>query len=108
MLVQIKAHPDRATQDIRKLDVNRWNKLALPLSSLVFAMLAAPLGIRPHRGSNSVGLGLSILLIFLYWMVWRYTSQLAYQGSLTPLIGAFVADVLGVIAAVVLLKRAAK
>lgn len=108
LVTQVKAHPDRTMDEIRRLDVERWNKLALPLSSLVFAMLAAPLGIRPHRGSSSVGLGLSIFVIFIYWMVWRYTSQLAVQGSLTPIFGAFVADALGVIAAVVLLKRAAK
>ncbi len=104
----LRAHPDRPQEQIRDVDVDRWNKLALPFSSLVFALLAAPLGIRPHRSSSSVGFGLSVLLIFIYWMVWHYTSSLAIQGSLEPVVGAFLADALGVFAAVMLLRRAAK
>lgn len=103
-----KAHPDRSPEDIRKLETERWNKLALPLSSLVFAMLATPLGIRRQRSGSSVGLGLSIFVIFIYWMVWHYTSNLARQGSMAPIAGAFAADILGLIAAIILLKRAAK
>lgn len=103
----VKQHPDRPLEEIRQLEVNRWNKLAFPLSSLVFAMLAAPLGIRPHRSSSSVGFGLSILVIFMYYIVWHYTSQVAIQGSLDPLFGAFLADILGIITAFGFLRRAA-
>lgn len=108
LLKQVSGHPDRPEEEVRRLDVDRWNKLALPLSSLVFAMLAAPLGVRPHRSSSSVGLGLSIFLIFVYWLVWRYTSALAIQGTLAPVVGAFLADALGVAAALLMIKRAAK
>ena len=108
MVNYLKAHPDRPADQIRRMDVDRWNKLALPLSSLVFAMLAAPMAIRPQRTSSSVGLGMSILVIFLYWMVWHYTSALAIQGNLDAPVGAFAANVLGIAAAVALLKRAAK
>lgn len=103
----VKKHPDRPIDKIKELEINRWNKLAFPLSSLVFAMLAAPLGIRPNRSSSSVGFGLSILLIFMYYIVWHYTSQLSIQGTLDPLFGAFLADILGVVAALGLLKKSA-
>ncbi|MHB9035631.1 MAG: LptF/LptG family permease [Armatimonadota bacterium] len=108
MVKYLRAHPDRPLDKISQLDVDRWNKLALPISSLVFALLAAPLAIRPSRSGSSVGFGLSILLILIYWIIWRYTSSLAIQGDLAPIAGAFIADVLGIVAGVVLLKRAAK
>lgn len=108
MVKYVKAYPDRPMDKIRQLDVDRWNKIAVPLTSLIFALLAAPLGIRPHRSSSSVGLGLSILVIFLYWIVGRYTWSLAVQGNIAPAIGAFAPNLIGIIAAVVLLKRAAK
>jgi lipopolysaccharide export system permease protein len=108
MVNYLKQHPDRPAKEIRELDVGRWNKLALPLSSLVFAMLATPVAFRPQRSSSSVGLGLSMFLIFVYWMVWNYTSSMAIDGSLEPVVGAFAADVLGIGAALALLKRAAK
>lgn len=104
----IKANPDRPREKLLELEVDRWNKLSLPLSSLVFAMLATPMGIRPHRSTSSVGFGLSILVIFIYWMVWHYTSSLAVQGNIAPIVGAFLADVLGIAAAIALMRRAAK
>ena len=108
MVKYVRAYPDRPMDKIRQLDVDRWNKIAVPLTSMIFAMLAAPLGIRPHRSSSSVGLGLSILVIFLYWIVGRYTWSLAVQGNIAPAVGAFAPNLIGIIAAVVLLRRAAK
>ncbi|MGQ9454856.1 MAG: LptF/LptG family permease [Armatimonadota bacterium] len=108
LISYIKAHPDRPQDQIRQLEVDRWNRLALPLSSLVFAMLAAPLGVKPHRGGSSVGFGLSVLVIFIYWMLWHYTSALAVQGYILPVVGAFFADVLGVAVAVVLMRSIAR
>ncbi len=104
----LRMYPDRPINEIRQIDVDRWNKLSVPLTSLVFAMLAAPLGIRPHRSSSSVGLGLSILVIFLYYIVGRYTISLAVQGNVAPMVGAFAPNIIGLAAAFVLLRRAAK
>ena len=108
MVRYLKAYPDRPLDKIRQLDVDRWNKLAVPLTSLIFALLAAPLGIRPNRSSSSVGLGLSILVILLYWIVGRCTWGLAVQGNMPPIVGAFAPLILGVVAAFVLLRKAAK
>ncbi|MCX6343701.1 MAG: LptF/LptG family permease [Armatimonadetes bacterium] len=108
MVEQLKSNPTVNWEKIRECDVNRWNKFALPISSLVFALIAAPLGIRPSRSGSSVGFGLSILLILLYWIVWHFTSHLAIQGNLPAPAGAFMADVLGIIVALALIKRVAK
>lgn len=105
---RLHANPDRPMKDVRKFEVNRWNKLALPLSSLVFALLAAPLGIRPSRSGSSVGFGLSILLILIYWVVWHFTSHLAIEGNVPAVSGAFAADVLGILVALALIRRATK
>jgi len=108
MVKYLWAHPDRPWNDIRQFDVDRWNKIAIPLTSLIFAMLAAPLGIRPQRSSSGLGFGLSILVILLYWIVGRYTFSLAVQGNVGPVFGAFAPSILGVLAAIVLLRQAAK
>jgi lipopolysaccharide export system permease protein len=94
--------------DFFHLQVQLYNKLAIPLAALVFAFVAAPLAVSPRRGSPSVGVGLSILIIFMYWFVWHFTTALAIQGSLPPKVGAFTADVLGLILGMFLLVRSAK
>ncbi len=108
LLSIIRDRTDRPIKEIRELEVDRWNKISLPLSSLVFALLAIPMGVRPSRSGSSVGLGLSIFIIFLYWLIWRYTSAMAIQGQISPFVGAFLADALGVTAAFILMKNAAK
>lgn len=104
----LSAHPDRPWDEIRRFDVDRWNKISIPLTSLIFAMIAAPLGIRPQRSSSGVGFGLSILVILLYWIVGRYTFSLGVQGNVGPIVAAFAPSVLGILTAAVLLRRAAK
>jgi lipopolysaccharide export system permease protein len=108
LVEHLKAYPERPIEDVRKLDVDRWGKLAMPLSGLVFALLATPLGLRRTRSGASVGFGLSILVIFLYWMIWRYAAAMATQGTITPIAGAFTADAIGLAAAFILLRSAAK
>ncbi len=98
----------RRTQDTRPLEVDLYNKVALPLASLVFAMIAAPLGLRPQRSGSGVGFGLSIGLIFAYWMVWQYTSQLAKTGGLAPMAGSMMADLLFFGVGLALLARKAR
>lgn len=108
ILSVLHANPDRPIKEIRKIEVDRWNRLAVPMSSLVFAMIAAPLGIRPQRGSSSVGLGLSILLILLYYIAWNYGSNVAVNGTLPPFAGAFLGNTLGIVVAFILMRSAAK
>ncbi|MEI6916646.1 MAG: LptF/LptG family permease [Armatimonadota bacterium] len=95
----------RKTQDTREFEVDLYNKIALPFASLVFALLAAPLGLRPQRSGSGVGFGLSIGLIFAYWMVWQYTSTLAKTGTLAPIAGSFLADISFLVIGVSLIVR---
>lgn len=95
-------------KDLLDLEVHLYNKLAIPLAALVFAFVAAPLAISPRRGSPSVGVGFSVLIIFMYWFIWHFTTALAIQGSLPPVVGAFIADGLGLVLGIFLLVRSSK
>lgn len=95
-------------KELFELEVELYNKLAIPLAALVFALIGAPLAIRPARASTSAGVGFSVLIIFAYWFIWHFTTALSIQGSLPPIIGAFVADILGLFLGIFLLTRTAK
>lgn len=92
--------------DTSAFEVGLYNKFALPMASLVFAMLALPLGIKPHRSGTSYGMGLSVTIILVYWLVWHFMTGFAEEGTISPMVGAFTADILGLVTAALLLKRA--
>lgn len=89
-------------------ELDLYNKIAIPLSALVFAVLASSLGLKSHRGGSSVGLGLSILIVFAYWIMWNFSSALAKTGTLPPLLGSFSASLITLTVGFCLLVRAAR
>lgn len=91
-----------------EFEVAWWNRLAMPFASVVFALVGLPLGLRPQRTSGGLGLGLSIVIIFLYWVVWYYTGNLGAKGVLPPFVASWMANFLGIGIGVALLARAPK
>ena len=51
-----------------KLAVEASKRLALALSCFSFALLGIPLGIRAHHKESSIGIGLSLVLLFVYYL----------------------------------------
>lgn len=96
----------KAGEDTRQMEVELYNKLSLPLASLIFGFVGAPLGIRKQRGTAAAGFALSIVIIFLYWSSAQYLFILGRGGAISPLLASFLPDILGAIAgAIILWKR---
>lgn len=89
-------------------EVAWWNRFALPFACVVFALVGMPLGLRPHRTSGGLGLGMSIVIIFIYWVVWEYTGNMGAQGRLPPFVASWLANGLGLGVGLALLARAPK
>ena len=68
-------------------------RLAMPFSALGFALMAAPLGLRPQRTSKSIGFGLSIVIVFAYYIVFQIVRVVGEQGTLPPLAAAWTPNV---------------
>ena len=92
--------------EVRNLLVDYYLKLAIPFASLVFGLVAAPLGIRTHRASTSRGFGMSILIIFVYYVIMSLSCALAERGSVSPMLGAWFSNLLfGAIGAWMIMKK---
>ncbi|MBI2914293.1 MAG: LptF/LptG family permease [Firmicutes bacterium] len=92
-------------QDVRQPLVQLHFKLALPLASLIFAVVGAPLGLQPHRSASSIGFGLSIVVIFVYYVLMTVGSALGQGGYLPPALAAWLENmVLGGVGLVLLLR----
>jgi lipopolysaccharide export system permease protein len=89
---------------IRQLTVELYNKINVPLASLIFAMLGAPLGIRPQRSSPASGFALSVAIIFVYWVMARYLVILG-RGALDPLLASSLPNLIGAALALWLIRK---
>ena len=81
---------DRPTVE---LELTLHHKFSIPFACLVFALIAPPLGMRSHRGSSSIGMGLAVLIGFGYYVVWHYLSVVAQQGHLTAFWAAWLPNI---------------
>ena len=65
-------------------------KMAIPFASLVFALLGAPLGLSPRRSSSSIGLGLSIIVIFAYYILTFISMSIGEMKVIAPGLAAWL------------------
>ncbi|HTY12733.1 MAG TPA: LptF/LptG family permease [Candidatus Omnitrophota bacterium] len=69
-------------------------KMAIPFACLVFALIGAPLGISPRRVSSSVGLGMSIIVIFIYYVLMFTAMALGELEWVSPPVAAWLPNLI--------------
>jgi len=91
-----------------RYQVDWHNKIAFPLVCLIMAALSVPFAIRagPGAGGVALGLGLSILVAFGYWIVHTMFIALGHGGYLPPVAAAWAANVIFGLSAMMLLLHA--
>jgi len=96
-------------KEVRKLKVRIQEKFSFPAICLVFGLIGASLGARPNgRTSRSQGFGISVLLIFLYYLLAFVFSSLGVKGTLSPVLSAWSPVFIGLIGGGCLLRQASR
>jgi LPS export ABC transporter permease LptF len=80
-------------------------RLALPVASLVLALVGIPLGMYTRKGGKAAGLILTIVLVFAYYILMAFGLSLSKQGKLHPAIGLWLANLIFAVTGVVLMTR---
>jgi lipopolysaccharide export system permease protein len=92
-----------------RLRVRIQEKFAFPAICLVFGLIGSSLGVRPHaRTSRSQGFGISVLLIFGYYLMSFIVSSLGITGTLTPFLAAWLPVLVGLACGGLLLRQASR
>lgn len=89
-------------------EVELHQRLSIPMASFVFSLIGTPLGLQPHRSSSSIGLGISIIIIFIYYTIMTITTALGQGGAIPAVLGAWIPNIVGVIAGVYLIRKASR
>ncbi len=83
-------------------------KIAIPFACLVFVILGGPLGLSPRRASSSIGLGISILLVFGYYVLMFFSMALGQLEILPPVVAAWLPNLITGGAGWMILDKVAK
>ncbi len=81
-------------KDYKPYLVELHKKFALPFAALILGLVGAPLGISTRTSSRSAGFALSILIIFVYYILLRTGESLGELGKLSPLICMWTPNIL--------------
>ncbi|MFN3650231.1 MAG: LptF/LptG family permease [Armatimonadota bacterium] len=93
---------------LRELRVELERKLAIPFAAMVFALIGAPLGIRRQRSTAGVGIGLSLLIIILYYVGMSFFGVLGENGRMEPLHAAWGCNAIGLLVGLFLTWKASR
>ncbi len=96
-------------KNVKREWVKLHQRLAIPFANFIFALLAASLGIQPQRsGGSATGLGLSIIVIFIYYTLMTIGSALGERGTISPFLGAWLQNFIFIIIGSLMLYRVGK
>jgi len=92
----------------RKTAMELYEKFSIPLSCLVFSILAIPLGVKPHhRSVKSRGFTIGLMTVLLYYLLQLGCEGMVTVGKLSPFLGSWIPNILFTIAGTVLYFMAA-
>jgi len=108
-LAAVITNPKSAGTDASKLpeyEVSLCERFSLPLACLTFAIIGAPLGLRPQRNAAlGIAITFGLVIMIVYYALYQYMDILASTGNANPAFAAFFPDILALIVGIVLLRR---
>lgn len=91
-------------QDMKKLKAEGINpiplsieihkKISYSFSSLIFILIGIPLGLMARRGEKTIGFGLSLLVIVIYYLLLLGGEALTIKGVLFPALGIWLPNII--------------
>jgi lipopolysaccharide export system permease protein len=83
-------------------------KLAFPFVCIVFGLIGAAMGIRPQRTGKATSFGVSVLLIFGYYLLITVAAALGQAEVISPFLAGWLPNFIGILMGNWLLWQTAK
>lgn len=77
-----------------ELRIDLYDKIALPLTTIVLVLIGVPLAITPPRVRYNRGFLFSILIIFAYYLIRALSLSFGEAGTLIPALAAFMPNII--------------
>jgi len=98
----------RAGQDVSQWLVDFYSKISFPFASVIVVLFGVPFSSIKRRGGVGVQLGISLLICFIYLIFMKVSQVFGYNGDINPLLTAWLANIVFLIAAGFIILRVQK
>jgi lipopolysaccharide export system permease protein len=98
--------PSTSANKRMKSLVEYHSRFTFPFASLVFAIIAVPLGIQNRRGGKSGGFTVSIVIILAYYVLMSVVKTFAERGAFPPVIALWIPNLVFLFLGLFLLRMA--
>jgi len=86
--------PGTPAKNRLKMLAELHSRFTFPFASLVFAILAVPLGIQNRRTGKSGGFTVSIVIIFAYYVLMSVVRTIAEKGVVPPAVALWIPNLI--------------
>jgi lipopolysaccharide export system permease protein len=69
-------------------------RIAAPWAALCFAVLGFPLGLRPQRATAGIGFGMSLAVVFIYYILFNVLRGFGEQNTISPVLAAWLPNII--------------
>jgi lipopolysaccharide export system permease protein len=97
---------ERQGNDARRLAMLFYLRIAVPWASVVLALVGAAVGSRPQRSSSGMGLGLSVVIVFCYYVIMSLCKSMGEANLIPGILAAWVPNAVFLAVGAALIRRA--
>ena len=90
----LKENNSLSKEDRNYYCIELFDKLALPLTTIVFVLIGVPLAITPPRVRYNRGFLFSILIIFTYYLIRALSISFGEAGNIPAFFGAWLPNII--------------
>ena len=94
--------------DTTKWEVDRQFKISFAFTNLIVVLFGLPLVVMKSKGGLSFGAGMGIFVIFIYYAFIKFGMSMGYNSVMSPVVSAWMGNVLFSVGGILLLIFARK
>ena len=102
---RMAANISRSGGDPSKLLVKKEQRRAIAVATLVIILFGGPLATSSRRGGAAYGIGVALGSTILYMLVFRLAGAAGRSGAMSPMLSAWLPNVVFLACGLILLKR---
>ena len=95
-------------QDTARDRVELYLKISHPFINFILIIIGIPLAANPKRSGGSIGLGLSVIISFIYFVILRAGQSFGYTHELPPVLAATIGNIIFMLIGLVMFFKARK